>query len=249
MFSKITNIDVAMSQVGAGSVVMISEFVGAGEPLCCIEWLQNNGVSNLTLITNTAGMPGGFGKAKLFENGQIDRLIGSHVGTTLESTTQYLNDRLLIKEFYPMGTWAEKIRAGGVGLGGVLVPVGVGILDQPGLFRQLDGAKRKVELDGRDYLLEAAITADVSIIKGYRADPMGNVEFRYTSTQNQKDMAMAGRYTIVEVNEIVEVGDIPAERVGCPGVFVDAVVQGKPLQTQHEHYRTHWIKTGRLSTV
>ncbi len=249
MFSKISDIDTAMSHVKHNSSIMVSEFVGAGEPLSCIEWLQEKNITELTMITNTAGIPGGFGKAKLFKNGQIKRLIGSHVGTTAESTEQYLDDQLVVKEFYPMGTWAEKIRAGGVGLGGVLVPVGINILDQPGLFKHLDSPKKRVEIDGEEYLLEKAITADVSIIKGYRADTMGNVEFRLTGTQNQKDLAMAGRFTIVEVNEIVEVGDIPAERIGCPGVFVDAVVQGRSLKNQHEHYKDHWIKIGRLAAV
>jgi len=86
----------------------------------------------------------------------------------------------------------------------------------------------------------------VSIIKGWRADTFGNVEFRGTALQNQRDIAMAGDYTIVEVNEIVEVGTIPPERVGCPGVFVNAVVQGLSLDDQHSLYRHHWTKLGRL---
>ncbi len=247
MRSKVTDIDTAMSHIRSGASLMIGEFVGAGEPLNCIEWLQRKDINGLTMIANTAGIPGGFGKAKLFENGQVSQLIGSHVGTTVESTQQYLNDQLLVQQFYPMGTWAEKVRAGGVGLGGVLVPVGVNILDQPGLFNHLDTPKKKMEVNGEMFLVEEALTADISIIKGYRADKMGNVEFRYTGAQNQKDLAMAGRYTIVEVNEIVEIGEIPPERVGCPGVFVDAVVQGHALADQHEHYKNHWIKMGRLA--
>ncbi len=249
MYSKISDIDPAMAHVVDGSSLMIGEFVGAGEPHNCIEWLEEKGISNLTMIANTAGIPGGFGKAKLFKNSQISRLISTHVGTTAESTEQYLNDQLMVKEFFPMGTWAEKVRAGAVGLGGVLVPVGVNILDEPGLFKHLETPKQKVSLNGQEFLLEEAITADVSIIKGYRADRMGNVEFRFTGTQNQKDLAMAGQFTIVEVNEIVEVGEIPAEHIGCPGVFVDAVVQGLPLQEQHDHYLDHWIKIGRLQAA
>lgn len=89
--------------------------------------------------------------------------------------------------------------------------------------------------------------ADVSIIKGWRADTFGNVEFRGTSLLNQRDLAMAGRFTVVEVNEIVEVGAIPPERVGCPGVFIDAVVQGYSLKEQHDLYRDHWFRLGRLA--
>jgi len=247
MHSKVSDIDTAMSHVMNKSSLMISEFVGAGEPLNCINWLHEKSITGLTLITNTAGFPGGFGKTKLFKNGQIRKLIGSHVGTTSESTEQYLNNQLIKEEFYPMGTWAEIIRAGGVGLGGVLVPVGINILDQTGLFEHLDEPKKKIELDGKQYLLEKAITADVSIIKGYRADPLGNIEFRLTGTQNQKDLAMAGGFTIAEVNEIVNIGETPADRIGCPGVFVDAIVQGHSLKEQHEHYKQHWIKMGRLA--
>ncbi len=247
MSLKVSEIAEAMSHVKSNSMLMVSEFVGAGEPLSCIEWLEKSDINGLTLITNTAGIPGGFGKAKLFENGQIKKLIGTHVGTTVESTKQYLDGQLTVNQFYPMGTWAEKVRAGAVGLGGVLVPVGVGILDEPGLFPSLDNTKETVTLNEQSYLVEEAITADVAIIKGYRADTMGNVEFRYTGMQNQKDLAMAGQYTIVEVNEIVEVGDIPPERVGCPGVFIDAVVLGQSLDEQHECYKEHWKKIGRLS--
>jgi acetate CoA/acetoacetate CoA-transferase alpha subunit len=157
-----------------------------------------------------------------------------------------LGGQVKVQQFFPMGTWAEKVRAGGHGLGGVLVPVGVGILDAPGLFPDLETPKRTMELNGRTYLVEEALTAEVAIIRGYRADPLGNVEFRYMATQNQKDLAMAGKFTIAEVNEIVPVGAIPPERVGCPGPFVQAVVQSYSLAEQHELYRNQWIKLGRL---
>jgi acetate CoA/acetoacetate CoA-transferase alpha subunit len=148
-----------------------------------------------------------------------------------------------------MGTWAEKVRAGAMGLGGVLVPVGIGILDQPGLFPDLDQPKQKVTVSGKEYFVEEALRAEVSIVKGWRADPLGNVEFRYTSQQNQCDVAMAADYAIVEVNEIVPVGTIPPDRVGIPGPFIDAVVQGYTLAEQQELYRNHWIKLGRLAPV
>jgi len=148
-----------------------------------------------------------------------------------------------------MGTWAEKVRAGAVGLGGVLVPVGIGILDEEGLFPDLAEPKPKMQMRGCEYFVEPALTADVAIIKGWRADRLGNVEFRGTAFQNQRDLAMAGDYTIVEVNEIVEVGAIDPARVGCPGVFIDAVVQGYSLAEKHDLYRLHWIKLGRLAPV
>jgi acetate CoA/acetoacetate CoA-transferase alpha subunit len=245
--SKVMNLAQAMQAVQPGCRLMMAEFVGAGEPAKCIEWLLASGIGDLTLISNTPGLRGGFLKAKLFEQGQISEFIGTHIGTTTESTSQYLAGTLKLEQFYPMGTWAEKVRAGAMGLGGVLVPVGIGILDQPGIFPELEEPKQKIRLNGRDYFVEEALTAEVAIIKGWRADTLGNVEFRHTALQNQRDLAMAGVYTIVEVNEIVEVGAIPPERVGCPGVFIDAVVQGYSLEEQHDLYRQHWIKLGRLA--
>jgi acetate CoA/acetoacetate CoA-transferase alpha subunit len=245
--NKIMSMEQAMQRLRPGARLMMGEFVGAGEPAKCIEWLLTSGVDDLTLIANTPGLRGGFLKAKLFENGQIAEFIGTHIGTTAESTEQYLSDSLRLEQFFPMGTWAEKVRAGAMGLGGILVPVGVGILDQPGIFPGLTEPKQKMSMNGREYFVEEALTAEVSIIKGWRADTLGNVEFRHTALQNQRDIAMAGAYTIVEVNEIVEVGSIAPERVGCPGVFIDAVVQGYTLEEQHDLYRQHWIKLGRLA--
>lgn len=244
--SKVVPLDTALRHVVPGTRLMMGEFVGAGEPAKCVEWLLAQRIDRLTLIANTPGMRGGFLKAKLFEQGQIAEFIGTHIGTTDESTAQYLADKLKLVEFFPMGTWAEKVRAGAVGLGGVLVPVGIGILDEEGIFPQLPAPKPKLSLDGREYFVEAALTADVAIIKGWRADTLGNVEFRGTAVQNQRDLAMAGRYTIAEVNEIVEPGAIEPQRVGCPGVFVDAVVQGYSLAEQHDLYRHHWARLGRL---
>lgn len=244
--NKVKSIEEALAPLRSGMRLMLGEFVGAGEAACCIEALLASDIGELTLIANTPGLRGGFLKARLFASGQLSEFIGTHVGTTEESTVAYLDDAVRVAEFFPMGTWAEKVRAGAMGLGGVLVPVGIGILDQPGVFPERDTPKDTVTLDGRAFFLERPLTADVSIIKGWRADTFGNVEFRGTSLQNQRDIAMAGRYTIVEVNEIVDVGTIAPERVGCPGVFVDAVVQGLTLEAQHALYKAQWAKLGRL---
>lgn len=246
---KVVSLDVAMAHVRQGMRIMMGEFVGAGEPARCIEWLLEKRIGDLALIAVTPGVRGGFLMGRLFEQGQIRELISTHAATSPESSDAYLRGDLEVEQFYPMGTWAEKVRAGAMGLGGVLVPVGVGILDQPGIFPRLTEPKRTVELGGRSYFIEEALRADVSIIKGWRADPLGNVEFRLTGTQNQRDLAMAGDFTIAEVNEIVPVGAIDAERVGCPGPFVNAVVQGYSLEEQHEMYRQLWVKLGRLAPV
>jgi acetate CoA/acetoacetate CoA-transferase alpha subunit len=246
---KVTNLDTAMSRLKPGMRIMMGEFVGAGEPARCIEWLLDKRVGQLTLIAVTPGIRGGFLMGKLFEQGQISELISTHVATSTEASAAYLRGALKVTQFYPMGTWAEKVRAGGVGLGGVLVPVGVGILDQPEIFPDLPEPKRIIEVLGKNYFVEEALRADVSIIKGWRADPLGNVEFRLTGRQNQRDLAMAGDFTIAEVNEIVPVGAIDPEHVGCPGPFVDAVVQGYSLEEQHQLYRDLWIRLGRLAPL
>lgn len=244
---KVAPLEAVMTRVKSGMRVMMGEFVGAGEPARCIEWLVEKHVADLTLITVTPGVRGGFLMGKLFEQGQISELISTHVATSTESSDAYLRGQLKISQFYPMGTWAEKVRAGAMGLGGVLVPVGVGILDQPDVFPELDEPKRTIEVGGKSYFVEEALRADVSIIKGWRADPLGNVEFRLTGRQNQRDLAMAGDFTIAEVNEIVPVGTLDPEHVGCPGPFVDAVVQGYTLEAQHALYRDLWIRLGRLA--
>jgi acetate CoA/acetoacetate CoA-transferase alpha subunit len=246
---KTISLDDAMAHVRAGMRIMMGEFVGAGEPARCIEWLLEKRIGDLTLIAVTPGVRGGFLMGRLFEQGQISELISTHAATSPESSDAYLRGDLKVEQFYPMGTWAEKVRAGAMGLGGVLVPVGVGILDQPGIFPEMREPKQVIELNGSSYFVEEALRADVSIIKGWRADPLGNVQFRLTGTQNQRDLAMAGNFTIAEVNEIVPVGAIDAERVGCPGPFVDAVVQGYSLEEQHEIYRRLWIKLGRLAPI
>jgi acetate CoA/acetoacetate CoA-transferase alpha subunit len=246
---KVAGLDAAMARVKPGMRVMMGEFVGAGEPARCIEWLVEKRVGDLTLIAVTPGVRGGFLMGKLFEQGQISELISTHVATSTDSSDAYLRGQLKVNQFYPMGTWAEKVRAGAMGLGGVLVPVGVGILDEPGIFPELDELKRIIEVAGKRYFVEEALRADVSIIKGWRADPLGNVEFRLTGRQNQRDLAMAGDFTIAEVNEIVPVGEIDPEDVGCPGPFIDAVVQGYSLEAQHALYRDLWIKLGRLAPL
>src|SRR5262249_54548174 len=124
---KTASLDDAMAHVRGGMRIMMGEFVGAGEPARCIEWLLKKRIGNFTLITVTPGVRGGFLMGQLFEQGQIRELISTHAATSPESSDAYLRGDLKVEQFYPMGTWAEKVRAGAMGLGGVLVPVGVGI--------------------------------------------------------------------------------------------------------------------------
>lgn len=246
MKEKIMSIEEALSVVEDGTRLMLGGFIDVGSPIKCIEGLVEKGVKDLTLIAVTPGMTG-FGKSMLYKNKQVKELISTHVGTSAQSTEEYLNDELFVREFFPMGTWIEKVRAGAMGLGGALVPVGVGILDEPGLFENVDEPKKVVEVDGMKCFIEPALTAEVSIIKAWRADELGNLEYRGTSMNDNADIAMAGKYTIAEVNEIVPVGEIEPRHVGTPGIFVDAVVVGNSTEEQDQIYRDVWLKNGKLS--
>jgi acetate CoA/acetoacetate CoA-transferase alpha subunit len=141
-------------------------------------------------------------------------------------------------ELYPMGTWIEKIRAGGAGLGGVLTPIGLGTLVEQG--------KQKINVNGKDYLLEVPLRAEFAFIKGYRADKMGNVEYRGVSLNSNPILATAADYTVAEVDEVVEIGEIEPIRVGTPGIFVKAVVQGDTFAEHQKVFEELWVRTGRL---
>jgi acetate CoA/acetoacetate CoA-transferase alpha subunit len=245
MKSKVISMDEALDVVKDGTTLMLGGFIDVGSPIKSIEKIVERKTKELTVIAVTPGMAG-FGKSMLYKNHQVKELISTHVGTSVESTEAYLEGELLVKEFFPMGTWIEKVRAGAMGLGGILVPVGVGILDEEGLFPKLEHPKQTLEVNGVKCFVEPALTAEVAIIKAWRADTFGNLEFRGTSLNDNADIAMAGAYTIAEVNEIVPVGTIDPQNVGCSGVFINAVVQGYSVEEQDAIYRDVWLKKGKL---
>lgn len=245
--NKIKSIEEALSDIPkSGATIMMGGFVGAGEPTCCIEWLIKNQIREITLITNEPGMSG-FGRAMLYKNSLVREIISSHVGTTQESTDDYLKGNLKVEQFYPMGTWIEKVRAGAMGLGGVLVPVGVGILDDPTLFPEMKEPKQIIEVNGIKCFVEPALRAPIGLVKAWRADEMGNLEYRHTSMNCNPMVAMACDYTVAEVEEIVPVGTISPERVGTAAPFVQAVVKGLSLEQHDDIYRQHWLKIGKLT--
>lgn len=236
--NKVTTLDGAIEKVRDGSTIMIGGFLGIGVPLKCIDKLVEKGVKDLTLIGVVNSYPGGgFDLAPLFKNKQVKKFITSHTGTCPEAMEIYKAGELDV-EFYPMGTWIEKIRSGGYGLGGVLTPTGVGTLVEEG--------KQKLNINGREYLLELPLRAEVAFIKGYRADKMGNVQYRGIALNSNPMLAAAADYTVAEVNEIVEVGDIDPSLVGTPGIFVHGVVQGYTLDEQQKVLEDLWVRTGRL---
>jgi acetate CoA/acetoacetate CoA-transferase alpha subunit len=137
-----------------------------------------------------------------------------------------------------MGTWAEKVRAAGAGLGGVLTPTGVGTLVEQG--------KQKLTINGKEYLLELPLSAEFAFIKGYRGDTIGNVQYRGVSINSNKIVAAAAKYTVAEVNEITEVGDIDPNLVGTPGIYVQAVVQGYTFDEHTEVFNNRWESINAL---
>lgn len=236
--NKVTTIDQVMERVHDGMSIMLGGFLGIGAPLMFIEKLIEKGVKDLTIMDMVSGNPpGGWDMALLFKNGQVKKYITSHLGTSPEVGDSIARGECEL-QLFPMGTFMEKVRCGGFGLGGVLTPVGLGTLVEQG--------KQKLTVDGKEYLLETPLRADIAFIKGWKADKMGNVQYRGVSVDSNPIMAAAADYTVVEVNEIVEIGEIDPMSVGTPGVFVKAVVQGNTLEEQEKIIGQRWVETGRL---
>jgi len=235
---KVTRFDVVMDSIKDGMTIAFGGFCGIGAPLKAIEMISNSGVKDLTVIAVVNSYPGGgFDLAPLFENGQVKKFICAHTGTCPEALAKYAEGKLEVV-FFPMGTWLEKLRAGGGGLGGVLTPVGVGTLVEDG--------KQKINIDGRTYLVEKPLRSDIAFIKGYRADAYGNVEYRGVAINTNPVVAMSSDYTIAEVDEIVPVGEIEPIRVGTQSIFVKAVVQGMSYNEHQKMISDLWIRTGRI---
>jgi acetate CoA/acetoacetate CoA-transferase alpha subunit len=193
---------------------MVGGFMGSGSPHRLIDELVRQQRKGLTLISNDTARPG-TGVGKLIDAGQVSRLITSHIGTNPVTQKLMLEGRIEV-ELVPQGTLAERIRAGGFGLGGVLTPTGVGTLVAEG--------KQVVELDGKSYLVERALTADFALINARRADYYGNLEYAMTARNFNPLMALAGASTLVEAEAIVPVGAIPPDAVVTPGVLVTCLI-------------------------
>ncbi|MCR4737590.1 MAG: CoA transferase subunit A [Bacteroidales bacterium] len=213
--SKLISIEEAVSHVKDGMTIMFGGFLGAGTAVKLVEAIAKKGVKNLTLIGNDTAYPN---KAigMLISNHQVKKLIASHIGTNAD-TIQQFNDKELEIEFAPQGTLAERIRCGGAGLGGVLTRTGLGTVVEQG--------KRKIEIDGKEYLLETPLHADVALIGASICDTVGNCIYKGTTQNFNPMMATAADLVIVETKELVEVGTIPMEQVHTPGIYVDYIVQ------------------------
>jgi 3-oxoacid CoA-transferase subunit A len=207
-----------------GISVLSGGFGLCGIPEKLIAALRDTCVKDLTCISNNAGVDG-FGLGLLLETRQISKMISSYVGENKEFERQYLAGELQL-EFNPQGTLAERIRAGGAGIPGFYTKTGVGTLVAEG--------KEHKDFGGETYIMETGITADLAIVKAWKADPYGNLVFRKTSRNFNPMMATAGKITIVEVEELVEAGGLDPDHIHTPGIYVQRLFVGKNYEKRIE---------------
>ena len=213
---KIISAVEAAAMVKENMAVMVGGFLGCGTPQSLVDEVLVGGTKDLTLICNDTAFPDA-GVGKLIVNKQFKKIIVSHIGTNPETGRQ-MNAGELDVDLVPQGTLAERIRSAGFGLGGILTPTGVGT--------PVEAGKQKLTIEGKDYLLELPLKADVALIKAYKADKAGNLVYRCAARNFNPLMATAATVVIVEAQQIVETGEIDPDEVMTPGIFVNYLVQG-----------------------
>ena len=216
-FGKIKSIDDVANCFEDGSTVMFGGFGGVGSPPLIIETILKKGVKDLYLIGNDAGFPW-IGVGKLVSANRVKKLIASHIGSN-PVAGQLMNEGKMEIEFSPQGILVERIRAGGVGLGGVLSDIGFGTVIEDG--------KKIITLNGDKYMLETPLRAEIGIIKAHQADPYGNLTYKASARNTNPLVAKACDLTIVQADEIVPLGELDPESVITPGVYVDMMITGK----------------------
>ena len=216
--NKITTIEEISSIFKNGMSIMVGGFLGVGTSENLVTILMKSDVKDITLIANdTAFTEKGVGP--LIVNRRVTKAIVSHIGTNQETGRQMIAGELDV-ELVPQGTLAERVRAGGAGLGGVLTPTGVGTVVEEG--------KQKIEVDGREFLLEKPLRAEVALLKAYKADKAGNLVFHQSARNFNPLMALAADLVIVEVEQLVEIGELDPDAIMTPGILVDKIlVQGR----------------------
>ncbi len=200
--------------VADGQTLAVGGFGLCGIPEALIAALRDSGVAGLTVISNNAGVDG-FGLGQLLETRQIRKMISSYVGENKEFERQFLAGELEL-EFNPQGTLAERLRAGGAGIPAFFTATGYGTVVAEG--------KETREFDGKHYVMETALKADVSLVKAWKADAAGNLVFRKTARNFNPACAMAGKVCVAEVEELVAIGDIDPDHVHLPGIYVQRIV-------------------------
>lgn len=210
---KSINLSQIVEKVKDGMTIMVGGFLINGGPNTIMDALASSGVGNLTLICNDAAYADK-GLGKLISNGQVKKLITSYIGSN-SSAVDFMNNSTLEVEFSPQGTLVERIRAGGAGLGGVLTPTGLGTVVEKG--------KQILNVDGKDYILEKPLKADISFVGASISDKLGNLYYKGTTRNFNPIMAMAAKLVIAEVEEVVETGSILPENVHTPAVLIDYI--------------------------
>ncbi len=213
--TRIITADMAAKLIKSNMTIMIGGFMTNGTPKEVLKMVEASAVGQLTIICNDAGYEDS-GTGRLIHNGQVKKLIASHIGLNKECGQLYLDGRLELV-LQPQGTLAEQIRAAGAGLGGILTPVGVGTAVAKG--------KELLKVDGKEYLLEKPLRADVAVIQGYVADETGNIRYCGTMRNFNTVMATAADIVIAEVETILPPGEIGPEYVETAGIFVDYLVE------------------------
>jgi len=215
MNKVVANAQEALADIVADhQTLAVGGFGLCGIPEALIEALKHTGVTGLTCISNNAGVDD-FGLGKLLQTKQIKKMISSYVGENKEFERQYLNGELEV-ELTPQGTLAEKLRAGGAGIPAFYTQTGVGTLVAEG--------KEVREFEGKKFILENSLTADVALVKAYKADKAGNLVFRKTARNFNPECAMAGKITIAEVEQIVEIGELDPDTIHLPGIYVNRII-------------------------
>jgi acetate CoA/acetoacetate CoA-transferase alpha subunit len=212
---KTISLSSAVEKIPDGASLLIGGFMGIGSPHRLIGELVRQGRKNLTVIANDTARPG-FGIGRLIDAKLVKKLLATHIGTNPETQRQMIAGELAV-ELVPQGTLAERIRAGGYGLGGVLTPTGVGTL--------VAENARLIEVDGREFILAMPLVADFALIGAHRADYYGNLSYALTARNFNPVMAMAGTTVIAEAVEVVPVGVIPPDEVVTPAKLVDHILQ------------------------
>ncbi len=214
----------AVHDVHDGAIIMLGGFGLCGIPENCIAALMNKGVSNLTCISNNAGVDD-FGLGLLLKNRQIKKMMSSYVGENAEFERQLLSGELEV-DLIPQGTLASRIQMAGMGIPAFFTPAGYGT--------EIAEGKEVREFNGKMYLMEEALHADFSIVKAWKGDRYGNLQFRKTTRNFSTSIARAGNITIAEVEHLVEPGDLDPDQVHVPGIYVHRIFQGKDYQKRIE---------------
>jgi len=214
----------ALEGIKDNMTLVVGGFGLCGIPENCIKALKELGVKGLTCVSNNAGVDD-FGLGILLHSHQIKKMISSYVGENATFEKQFMSGELEV-ELCPQGTLAERIRAGGAGIAGFYTPTGVGTLVAKG--------KDVKNFDGRDYVLERGIVGDFALVKAWKGDKFGNLVFRKTSRNFNPMAATAGKITVVEVEELVEVGELDPDQIHTPGVYVQRIFQGQNYEKRIE---------------